>query len=532
MAGLGRRSHYRKHLTDSVLNDFPEPKDNELIVKVVATRGSNQFDICTPSSVGSSELAILPTKFHKLVWVKRNDYVIAQYVVDDNDDKKKGGIRFMIQHILYKEQIKHLKSNNLWPKEFMNDDVAIVVDLKETFDNGIVYDQGYDIEDKMLMTNTNRIKTLTIDDYSSSSEDQGDILLERGYGILMDDDMLLKMNMNQRTTLQIVDDDISSNSEDDEESDAIVHAVMNDSMLLTRNTNQRAILNIAHDESGSISEDEDIIPIEENTSNGNIELDQEEEYEHINIAVPMSNNQATDSNGEVIDLKENITELEKDDEQQINNNKNSLSNDENSLIADSEKDPLSFTEKYYSQEDNEDSVPDVGDPEESSIDNNNDDSNDIKKVESLSQRDADDTSEDGSKITTKLFTEEDSPSSEIAVEGTEMKNDVESSIIRDVLKDDIESSSEIDHNRTTPLKNGDEFSIKKGPLIDSSTLNIAVVCSETKSTSLISNTLIEDDVVEASKIYDHDKRMIPSPNDNSSLKTKSEFVATPTIIIQ
>ena len=81
MAGLGRRTHYRKHLTDSVLYDLPEPKEDERIAKVVATRGGNQFDIILASTEGGgnnpSGLAILPTKFHKLVWVKRNDYVIG-----------------------------------------------------------------------------------------------------------------------------------------------------------------------------------------------------------------------------------------------------------------------------------------------------------------------------------------------------------------------------------------------------------------------------------------------------------------------
>ena len=90
MAGLGRRTHYRKHLTDSIIYDFPEPGENERIAKVVATRGSNQFDIILPinndesesnddnqqESARESHLAILPTKFNKLVWLKRNNFVL------------------------------------------------------------------------------------------------------------------------------------------------------------------------------------------------------------------------------------------------------------------------------------------------------------------------------------------------------------------------------------------------------------------------------------------------------------------------
>lgn len=121
MSGLGRRSHYRKHLTDSVLHDFPEPTPpNERIAKVVGTRGSNQFELVVDPLDGpldeTPQLAILPTKFRKLVWLKRNDYVIC--VVGGEDDKgDEGGIRYMIEHILYKEQVKHLKEKGMWPKD-------------------------------------------------------------------------------------------------------------------------------------------------------------------------------------------------------------------------------------------------------------------------------------------------------------------------------------------------------------------------------------------------------------------------------
>jgi len=223
MAGLGRRTHYRKHLTDSVLYDLPEPKEYERIAKVVATRGGNQFDIIlaeTSSSnteiINTSGLAILPTKFHKLVWVKRNDYVIVQTGIDKitdddsgeedgqkdveenvsetsvNNDAKRTGIRFIISHILYKDQVKHLVSKGLWPKNDMefsvnenintepttvgnnnkkNDDEDIVykIDNKDNND-GITY-TDYDMEnDDDLFVNTNRIARLEIQDSDDERE--------------------------------------------------------------------------------------------------------------------------------------------------------------------------------------------------------------------------------------------------------------------------------------------------------------------------------------------------------------------------
>ena len=225
MAGLGRRTHYRKHLTDSVLHDLPEPKPDERIAKVVATRGSNQFDIIVACSLVNQEsgsdkeekyhtrepqLAILPTKFHKLVWLKRNDFVIVQTGEEQQESDEKsedeekhltkttnkngtenGGIRYMISHILYKDQIKHLKSESLWPDgdpEFNSDsagrggDDGNAPQTKQS-DDGIVYaddyyggDQEYgdeddDNHDNMLFVNTNRIATMTIQDDDDSSDD-------------------------------------------------------------------------------------------------------------------------------------------------------------------------------------------------------------------------------------------------------------------------------------------------------------------------------------------------------------------------
>ena len=189
MSGLGRRTHYRKHLTDTVLHDLPEPKDDERLAKVVATRGGNQFDIIEAAPKDSSgkkivpQLAILPTKFRKLVWVKRGDFVIVRTVAegDDNESDEAGGIRFLIVHILYKEQIKHLKSIDLWPVhdvEFMTvldgddqgGDIADGNEDDEIPEDGIVYDAGYD-DDGDLFVNTNRLAALKVQDSSDTESD-------------------------------------------------------------------------------------------------------------------------------------------------------------------------------------------------------------------------------------------------------------------------------------------------------------------------------------------------------------------------
>ncbi|KAG7400570.1 putative RNA-binding protein eif1ad [Phytophthora boehmeriae] len=119
MSGSGRKSAYRKGVTKRVLYGDPEPKENELIVRVIALRGSNLFEIV--DAAGAKSVTMLPTKFRKLIWVKRGDFLI----VSEGDGGEtttakgtKGAVTSIVEHILYKEQIKNLKNKNLWPAEF------------------------------------------------------------------------------------------------------------------------------------------------------------------------------------------------------------------------------------------------------------------------------------------------------------------------------------------------------------------------------------------------------------------------------
>jgi probable RNA-binding protein EIF1AD len=141
MSGAGRKSGYRKSVTDSYANDLPVPCNNEVIGRVKGCIGGNMFDIEFPlaSPHKSSSSVVLPSKFRKVIWVKRGDYVIVDIGNNDNNnDKDKNNdntnnndnnneddsdkYRYAIKHILNKDQIKHIKSLNLWPEEFDNDD--------------------------------------------------------------------------------------------------------------------------------------------------------------------------------------------------------------------------------------------------------------------------------------------------------------------------------------------------------------------------------------------------------------------------
>lgn len=121
MAGAKRQTPYRKNVTHDVLEGLPEPDEahQQLIARVVEPRGSNMFKVETAS--GDSGLCLLPTKFRKLVWIKRGDYVIASRAEGDYDTAEgsgKGKVNFVIDHILFPKQIAHLQQRGKWPKEF------------------------------------------------------------------------------------------------------------------------------------------------------------------------------------------------------------------------------------------------------------------------------------------------------------------------------------------------------------------------------------------------------------------------------
>lgn len=45
MAGVKRRSKYRKHVEEEALNGFPEPDEGDTVVQTTACRGGNIFEV-------------------------------------------------------------------------------------------------------------------------------------------------------------------------------------------------------------------------------------------------------------------------------------------------------------------------------------------------------------------------------------------------------------------------------------------------------------------------------------------------------
>ncbi|KAH8028191.1 hypothetical protein HPB51_014146 [Rhipicephalus microplus] len=134
-----------KHVTREVLEEYVLPAENQQIVRVLKGRGNNLHEV--EESSGNTYLVSMPVKFRKNIWIKRGDKVKAE-----------------IQRILYRDQIKYIKEEGLWPKAFDSDDGK--------GDCGNTSPKDSDDDDDDLFVNTNRPTVVYEESDSSSTESE------------------------------------------------------------------------------------------------------------------------------------------------------------------------------------------------------------------------------------------------------------------------------------------------------------------------------------------------------------------------
>jgi len=155
----------RKHVTREVEQEFSLPEENQTIVKVVAGRGNNLHEV--QDHTGQNFLVSMPNKFRKNVWIKRGDYVVVNPI--EEGDK----VKAEIHTILYKEQIKYIKAEKLWPIGFESpegtvDDLS-KLSLKEESKSDS--EESSD-DDSDLFQNTNR--PIYVESSESDTESEED----------------------------------------------------------------------------------------------------------------------------------------------------------------------------------------------------------------------------------------------------------------------------------------------------------------------------------------------------------------------
>ncbi len=135
-------SRSRKHITTQLINSYPEPQPSESIVRVISTRGTNQVEVEYPNK--EKILVMMPSKFKKLIWTKKGDYLI---ISTDRSEGNRGKIKGIIEHILVTHQIKHLKKLGVWPSEFVEKTPQVaVVESGDSGENDVDGENGENLE--------------------------------------------------------------------------------------------------------------------------------------------------------------------------------------------------------------------------------------------------------------------------------------------------------------------------------------------------------------------------------------------------
>ncbi|ORX47845.1 nucleic acid-binding protein [Piromyces finnis] len=165
----------RKRIANNILNEMPELKESQVIMRSLGPKGKNLHEAELPD--GTVTLVTLPPKFRNLVWIKRGNYVIVEPSTE-RKNKLFGDIEF----ILFPEHIKHLKAEGKWPEEFNTPLNKTNEEKKEEEEeeeedndddipknnNRQYYESSSEEDDDDLFVNTNRIV------YESSSEEESD----------------------------------------------------------------------------------------------------------------------------------------------------------------------------------------------------------------------------------------------------------------------------------------------------------------------------------------------------------------------
>ncbi|XP_035909750.1 probable RNA-binding protein EIF1AD [Anopheles stephensi] len=149
---MSRVTKIKHVLKEQEADDFDLPKDNQQIVRIVASRGNNLHEVETAQDGEERFLVSMPVKFRKNVWIKRGDFVLVEPIEEGNKVKAE------ICRILTPEHVKVFEKEGVWPRKFSKKR-----DLEE------------DLDEDGLFRNTNRkFLAQSSDDGEEDEEDTED----------------------------------------------------------------------------------------------------------------------------------------------------------------------------------------------------------------------------------------------------------------------------------------------------------------------------------------------------------------------
>ncbi|XP_052869655.1 probable RNA-binding protein EIF1AD [Anopheles cruzii] len=109
---MSRVTKIKHVLKEQEADEFDVPKENQSIVRIVASRGNNLHEVETAQEGEERFLVSMPVKFRKNVWIKRGDFVLVEPIEEGNKVKAE------ICRILTPEHIKVFEQEGVWPRKF------------------------------------------------------------------------------------------------------------------------------------------------------------------------------------------------------------------------------------------------------------------------------------------------------------------------------------------------------------------------------------------------------------------------------
>ncbi|XP_053673212.1 probable RNA-binding protein EIF1AD [Anopheles nili] len=109
---MSRVTKIKHVLKEQEADDYEVPKENQRIVRIVASRGNNLHEVETAEDNEESFLVSMPVKFRKNVWVKRGNFVLIEPIEEGNKVKAE------ICRILTPTHIKIFEKEGVWPRKF------------------------------------------------------------------------------------------------------------------------------------------------------------------------------------------------------------------------------------------------------------------------------------------------------------------------------------------------------------------------------------------------------------------------------
>jgi len=139
------------------------------IVRITDLRGSNKCEV--EYTNGEKMLAILPSKYKKVVWIRKGDFAVTEAQAEQKSTK----VRTTISVLLTPSQIKDLKKQGKWPKEFTEKEKKETkpIETGDDEDDELEIrggDVGDDEGDDELFVNSNHV----VDPETESDDDDDD----------------------------------------------------------------------------------------------------------------------------------------------------------------------------------------------------------------------------------------------------------------------------------------------------------------------------------------------------------------------